>query len=138
MSEHRPTALALLAIGLSGPIVVTACSDRTLATDAADDTGEPSRPPAGAMFSECLAHEDCAPLPYCVFPEGEAGFCTRPCSNGMPDGCDPPGAGTAALTCIEVGSGQPVCALDCDSATCPFDMTCEAVDTLAGERRICF
>lgn len=122
-----------------GCLAVAACSDRTLTTDPAGETTmEPERPEAGEMFAECRAHDDCRPLPYCVFPEDEAGFCTRPCTNGLPDTCESPGSGSAALDCLDVGSGQPVCALDCAKGSCPFEMVCQDVATPDGERRICF
>ena len=99
------------------------------------------QPEPGGMYAPCDAVAQCSPYEFCVFPQGEQGFCADACiSPDDPEGCDPaPGQG-AAVGCLDIGvpDGRWVCALDCNGATCPAGMTCEAVQTPQGPREICF
>lgn len=120
-----------------------ACADRTIAEDSGDDDPAlmPGEQPlaAGAMYSPCTDSSEC-PESLCVFPRGEAGFCSAPCTAPSDaDNCDPP-PGDQSATCLDIGlpSGAWVCALDCADAPCPHGMRCEQVMASDGGRSICF
>lgn len=139
-APHR--LLVLLALGLGG-----ACTDRSTADDGVgdedpsggDEAGEQPTEP-GSMFSPCQQSSECAPQEFCVFPQGESGYCTSACASPSdPSNCDlPPGNQTS--TCFDIGldDGRWVCALECGSASCPRGMRCEPVTAAGGERSICF
>ncbi|MCA9709591.1 MAG: hypothetical protein KDK70_27380 [Myxococcales bacterium] len=106
------------------------------------DPGDPGDQPAepGVMYSACVQSSECAPQEFCVFPQGESGFCTSAClAPTDPSGCDPP-PGDQGSTCFDIGlvDGRWVCALDCASSPCPRGMRCESVAAAGGERSICF
>lgn len=127
-----PALLALLACGEQVPILANADTD--------DPGVQPMDP--GAAYSPCGAPEACAPLPYCVFPSGEQGFCTEQCSSpDDPSNCvDDPGQLGRAF-CLDIGlpSQDRVCAIDCgDGLPCPEGMRCEEVQTGAGPKKACF
>jgi hypothetical protein len=129
-----------------GPAVdteaTTAATDpdpSTTTTSDVDPGEQPSQ--AGAMYSACEAAAQCGELEFCVFPPGEAGYCSAAClSPTDPSGCDPaPGEG-AGVSCLDIGipDGRQVCALDCSQGACPTGMRCEGIETGSGERSICF
>jgi hypothetical protein len=106
--------------------------------DASDDEGQrPSE--AGSMYAECEHANQCGELDYCVFPPGEAGYCSDRCDVPEID-CDPSPGGTAAVVCIDVGHPSArLCALDCrGDVVCPVGMRCDRVETNEGEKEICF
>ena len=127
----------LLVIALAGcgsNVPVSASSDT-------EDVGiQPEEP--GAVYSPCASPDACRPLPYCVFPSGEEGFCTRECtSQDDPAECpDDPGQLGRAF-CMDIGlpSDNRVCAIGCsDGLPCPEGMRCEEVQTDDGPQRACF
>lgn len=126
-------------------LLPVACADRTLdetGDEAGPDGPEPGDQPqaAGAMYSPCQVSPDC-PDGLCVFPSGEAGFCSAPCAApDDPGNCaPPPGDQTPSCLDIRLPTGSPVCALDCADAPCPRGMRCEQVlDGDDSERAICF
>jgi hypothetical protein len=139
-----PLLVALLAL--------LACSSRAVGDEDAggseptddDSPGElepgeqPSAP--GSMFSPCTQSSECTPQEFCVFPQGEAGYCTSACAaTDDPSNCEPP-PGDQPPTCFDIGldDGRWVCALDCADAPCPTGMRCEQVATGGGERALCF
>ena len=135
-------------------VLLAACNDRTVGDDAqADDDAEDEsdgggdgpgvRPgAAGSMYSVCLEVPQCMPLDYCVFPAGEAGYCSDLCGDGQDASvCDAAPGGDRDPTCLDIGlgDGNTVCALPCDALPCPEDMRCEGISTPAGgEAQICF
>jgi len=131
-----PDSILLLLVAC-GPTVSTSSSD----TDADDEEVGVQPQEAGAVYSPCGAPGACAPLPYCVFPDGEAGFCTQECTApGDPSGCpDDPGDLGRAF-CLDIGLPEArVCAIDCsDGLPCPEGMRCEEVETADGPQRACF
>jgi hypothetical protein len=120
-----------------------ACTDRDLVEESGEsgelEPGEQPQAP-GAMYAPCKASTDC-PGGLCVFPTGEAGYCSASCGAAADAArCAPP-PGDQPPTCLDIGlpSGEPVCALDCAAAPCPVGMRCEGVRTGGGEERsICF
>lgn len=131
-------------------VLPAACSARSVADDdasAGDPTTDPDelepgdQPTApGSMFSPCMQSSECAPQEFCVFPQGEAGYCTSSClAQTDPSNCDAP-PGDQPSTCFDIGldDGRWVCALDCADAPCPRGMRCEQVTTAAGDRSLCF
>ncbi len=97
-------------------------------------------PGPGTMFSPCMRSAECLPQEFCVFPQGEMGFCTSACVAPQdPANCDAP-PGDQPLACFDIGleDGRRVCALDCRDAPCPRGMRCEGVTTGDGDRSICF
>lgn len=128
-----PLAMALLACGSQVPTTSTSETD--------EDVGV--QPAArGAVYSPCGSPDACAPLPYCVFPSGEDGYCTQECIGpDDPSGCpDDPGQLGRAF-CLDIGlpSGARVCGIDCgDDLPCPEGMRCEEVQTDDGPTRACF
>jgi hypothetical protein len=142
IAPARPLASLLAAL------LATACSSRAVGNDdpgsldTPPDEPEPGDQPTepGAMFSPCTRSAECAPQEFCVFPQGEAGYCTSACTAPTdPGNCDPP-PGDQPPTCFDIGltDGRWVCALDCVDAPCPRGMRCEAVATGDGERSLCF
>jgi hypothetical protein len=129
--------------------LVLACSSRRVPDDEGGDEDptvgsalEPGEQPTapGAMFSACTLSSECAPLEFCVFPQGEAGYCASACTAPTdPSNCDPP-PGDQPSTCFDIGlaDGRWVCALDCTEAPCPNGMRCEQVTTGDGQRSLCF
>lgn len=118
------------------------CTDRSIA-EAGDpeeelDPGEQPVAP-GAMYSPCTASAEC-PDGLCVFPSGEAGFCSAPCAAPTDAGACAPAPGDQTTTCFDIGlpDGRWVCALDCDDVACPTGMRCEQVSAGDGPRSICF
>jgi hypothetical protein len=128
-------------------VLACACSSRSVEDDDAagsDDPGElePGEQPTapGSMFSPCMESSECTPQELCVFPQGEAGYCTSACAApDDPSSCDPP-PGDQPPTCFDIGlpDGRWVCALDCADAPCPNGMRCEQVATSEGGRSLCF
>ena len=124
-----------------------ACSSRAVSDDEGMGGGESSDPVAGeqppgpgTMFSPCQRSAECPPLEFCVFPQGEDGFCTGACvAPDDPSNCDPP-PGDQLPACFDIGldDGRFVCALDCADAPCPLGMRCEQVASGSSERSICF
>lgn len=125
-----------------------ACSARPVDADddeSAGDTNEideagvqPSE--RGTMYSACERSAECAPLEFCVFPQGESGYCTAACSSPTnPSNCAL-APGSQELSCFDIGlaDGRQVCALDCASAPCPRGMRCEGVNSGGVARSICF
>lgn len=156
MDERSPTPLlcsaivpARLPVLLVAVLLACACSSRQVDDDddgagSADTTDElepgdqPTAP--GSMFSPCSMSSECAPQEFCVFPQGEAGYCTSACATPTdPSSCDPP-PGDQPPACFDIGldDGRWVCALDCADAPCPRGMRCEQVATGDGNRSICF
>jgi len=135
-----PTPLALL-LALVPLALSSACADRTIA-DAGDEDLEPGDQPqaAGALYAPCTASSDC-PDGLCVFPSGEAGYCSVPClAPGDPAPCEP-APGDQSPGCLDIGlpGGELVCALDCGADPCPRGMRCERVMARGGAgRSICF
>jgi hypothetical protein len=139
VGEMRVADLAWLAI-----VTVLGCGPQVESDGGGGSEGDPGERPSspGAMYSACATVDECAPLPLCVFPTREGGYCSASCVG--PDdasGCAPaPGAG-AEVSCLDIGlpDGATACALDCSQGVCPTGMTCEAIETPAGDpRRICF
>lgn len=129
-----PLALAALACGSQVSSSVTDDS-----TD--EEVGiQPEDPEA--VYSACGSPDACSPLPYCVFPSGETGYCTRECvSPDDPTGCpdDPGGLGRAFCLDIGLPSGARVCGISCeDGLPCPEGMRCEQVETDDGPTSACF
>lgn len=141
MSMHVRRLTSLLVV-LCG-VAPGACTDRELAEEGevADGELEPGEQPiaAGAMYSPCELSSEC-PDGLCVFPAGEAGYCSGPCAAPIDPGrCAPP-PGDQPATCFDIGlpDGTWVCALDCEDAPCPRGMRCEQVMASDGARAICF
>lgn len=139
MPEHmqRRTLTSLLVATLLLP----GCStDRTIVEEGDDPEMVGEQPVApGAMYSPCTNSNEC-PDGLCVFPSGEAGYCSAPCTAPTdPGNCAPP-PGDQMTTCFDVGlpDGSWVCALDCEDIGCPTGMRCEQVQAADGERAICF
>jgi hypothetical protein len=140
---------ALLWASVWASACLAACSARSVEDDdagAADDPSagalEPGDQPTapGSMFSPCMQSSECAPQEFCVFPQGEAGYCTSACTAPTdPSNCDPP-PGDQPSACFDIGldDGRWVCALDCAEAPCPRGMRCEQVTTATGARSLCF
>ena len=131
----RNSILLVIALAGCGSNVPVGASSDT------EDVGVQPEDP-GAVYSPCGSPDACDPLPYCVFPSGEEGFCTRECAApDDPAGCpDDPGKLGRAF-CLEIGlpSGNKVCAINCsDGLPCPDGMRCEEVETDAGPQRACF
>lgn len=131
-------------------LLACACSSRSVDDSGDDAVGsadtndelEPGEQPTapGSMFSPCMQSSECVPQELCVFPQGEAGYCTSACATPTdPSNCDAP-PGDQPPTCFDIGldDGRWVCALDCADAPCPHGMRCEQVATGAGNRTICF
>jgi hypothetical protein len=132
-------------------LALLACSSRHVEDDGAGSAETSDDPPGelepgeqptapGSMFSPCMQSSACAPQEFCVFPQGEAGYCTSACTTPEdPSNCDPP-PGDQPPTCFDIGLPDErwVCALDCADAPCPNGMRCEQVATGGGERSLCF
>jgi hypothetical protein len=149
------SARLLLAFGLS----LGACTDRDLSgTDLGDDDGESEDAPEaeipddydpgdrpgepGSMYSVCADSSVCTPLEFCVFPAGEAGFCSDACA-GTDDAsvCDVAPDGEPRAFCFDIGlpDGRRVCAIDCEGGRdCPRGMRCEEVESAGEATRVCF
>ncbi len=130
--------LLLLWVAGCGSQVSTESADEV---DTDDDPGErPSEP--GQSYSACGDPDECLPMPYCVFPQGEAGFCTQACGSGDDAStCALDPGTTDRVFCLDIGlpDGRTVCALDCaDGFPCPEGMRCEGIDTDAGPQQVCF
>lgn len=105
--------------------------------DPGDRPGEP-----GSMYSVCADSSVCTPLEFCVFPAGEAGFCSDACA-GMEDAsvCDVAPDGEARAFCFDIGlpDGRRVCAIDCENGrACPRGMRCEEVESAGAAKHVCF
>jgi len=145
--------------GLRGPIAAVAlalmaCGGRQIGdTDAIeqqedeDDDATPgddpgSRPQSpGSMYSACTDTSVCMPLEFCVFPQGEAGFCTGACGAGDDATvCDAAPGEDRLPFCMDIGltDGRTVCALGCDGLSCPRGMRCEEVESASGAQLACF
>jgi len=138
----------VLSLGLS-----LSCSARSVPDDdmgvnsSAGSMGETDGPEAGvqpsaagAMYSPCERSAQCPPQEFCVFPQGESGYCTSACATPTdPSNCDP-SPGDQLQTCFDIGlqDGRWVCALECARAPCPRGMRCEQVASGGSERAICF
>ena len=117
-----------------------ACSDRPIAGSGEDDPElDPGEQPiaAGALYSPCTESSEC-PGRLCVFPSGEAGFCSAPCDAAEHPGRCEPTPGDQPATCLDIGLPTPACAIDCEDASCPRGMRCEQVLSGSDERSICF
>lgn len=151
MARHRGTSPAVprvsptvrnwLYIPLLLGLVACSTQDPLISVDDGEDPGEQPMEP-GAAYSPCGDPDACNPLPYCVFPSGEQGFCTGECTApDDPSNCvDDPGQLGRAF-CLDIGlpSGNTVCAIDCsDGISCPDGMRCEEVQTDGGRRKACF
>lgn len=105
-----------------------------------DDPG--SRPMSpGSMYSACTDTSVCMPLEFCVFPQGEAGFCTGACGPGDDASvCDAAPGEDRLPVCMDIGltDGRTVCALGCDGLSCPRGMRCEEVESASGAQLACF
>jgi hypothetical protein len=132
--------IALLLVFLV-PVGSAGCTDRALGAN--DETGDPpdnrvERPKDG-QWSPCEEQPDCSGVEFCVFPMDEAGFCTDACGGAGPDGCPPAYAGSIESSCVGIGGGNEVCALECDDgARCPVGMVCERVELPDGPHALCF
>ena len=129
--------LAVLSPGCGSQVPADAANG----VDTDEDPGErPSEP--GQTYSACGEPNECLPMPYCVFPSGEEGFCTEPCGAGNdPSTCALDPGTTDRVFCLDIGlpDDASVCALDCsDNFPCPDGMRCEDVDTDQGAQRVCF
>lgn len=143
-TRTQPLVAALvLALG-------SGCGGRQLGEDADDtqpmddamqiDPGQRPQAP-GSMYSACTDTSVCPPLEFCVFPQGEAGFCTGAC--GPADDasvCDAAPGDDRIPFCMDIGltDGRTVCALGCDGLTCPGGMRCEEVEAASGAQLACF
>ncbi len=146
-SRSRALVLSTVLVSAGAGLLAMACSSRSVADGEAGDSDpseglEPGEQPSepGAMFSPCAQSSECAPQEFCVFPQGEAGYCTSACTAPSdPSNCDPP-PGDQPAACFDIGlaDGRWVCALDCVEAPCPNGMRCEQVVTRDGERSLCF
>ena len=137
----------LVAFGLC--VALVACGGRQLeledgdgSSDAPDDDDPGRRPQSrGSMYSACTDTSVCAPLEFCVFPQGEAGFCTAACGAGSdPSGCAEAPGEDRTPECMDIGlpDGRTVCALGCGDLSCPREMRCEEVESAAGAQLACF
>ncbi len=138
LARSRAATLGLLLLGSCSSRPVEDGSASSDPTDGPVPGEQPTAP--GAMFSPCMASSECAPQELCVFPQGEAGYCTSACAApDDPSSCDPP-PGDQTPTCFDIGlaDGRWVCALDCVDAPCPHGMRCEQVAAGGGERSLCF
>ena len=131
---RRRLVMSLLAALSSG-----ACADRTIAEAGEDPEVDPGEQPsaAGALYSPCTNSSECPEL-LCVFPSGEAGFCSAPCETADDPGRCEPTPGDQPATCLDIGLPVTACALDCEDAPCPVGMRCERVMSGGDERSICF
>ncbi len=133
----RLVALCLVVVlsGCGSTVPVSTSSD----TD--EDVGVQPMDP-GSVYSPCGSPDACEPLPYCVFPSGEEGYCTQECTSpDDPSNCpdDPGNLGRAFCLDIGLPTGARVCAIDCsDGLQCPEGMRCEGVQTDDGPQRACF
>ncbi|MEM6990910.1 MAG: hypothetical protein AAF721_10445 [Myxococcota bacterium] len=129
--------------------LVVACSDRQIDPmmegDESEDgmLGDPGVRPSspGSMYSACTDTAVCAPLEFCVFPQGEAGFCTAACGpDNDASACDAAPGEDRDPVCMDIGlpDGRTVCALGCDGLSCPRQMRCEEVDAASGAQLACF
>jgi hypothetical protein len=96
----------------------------------------------GAMYSVCADSSVCTPLEFCVFPAGEAGFCSDACDH-LEDAsnCDAAPDGEARAFCLDIGlpDERRVCAIDCENGRpCPDGMRCEQVESGGRGRGVCF
>jgi hypothetical protein len=136
-----PLLVVLLACACSSRSVDDTGDDSAGSADTNDELEPGEQPTApGSMFSPCMQSSECAPQEFCVFPQGEAGYCTSACATPTdPSNCDSP-PGDQSPTCFDIGldDGRWVCALDCADAPCPNGMRCEQVATGDGNRSICF
>ncbi|MEM7154470.1 MAG: hypothetical protein AAF799_16605 [Myxococcota bacterium] len=133
---------ALLAVSLA-----LACSARPVDSDDEDesdstDIDEAGVQPSeqGTMYSACGTSAECAPLEFCVFPQGETGFCTAACASPTNSSNCAGAPGNQELSCFDIGlaDDRQVCALDCAATPCPRGMRCEAVNSGGTARSICF
>jgi len=92
-------------------VLLAACSARSVDDEGAssgssadpDELDPGDRPTApGAMFSACMQSSECAPQEFCVFPQGEAGYCTSACTTPTdPGNCEaPPGDQPSMNACV--------------------------------------
>jgi hypothetical protein len=134
----RSIVVAIAFVLGCGPNVVDDVAD----TSEGGGEGAGERPSeAGAMYSACTMVSMCTPLEFCVFPPGEAGYCSAACNGADPSGCAPAPGNGADLSCLDIGEpqGRLVCALDCSHGACPSGMRCEAIEDPSGTARsICF
>lgn len=140
--KGRALAVAML-------LFTMACTERDMLggadeVEARDDADDPGDQPEGegVMFASCTDLSQCDPLEFCVFPSGEAGFCSDACA-GVDDNapCDVLPDGMSEATCLDIGvpDGRRVCAIDCEGGReCPRGMRCEEVELGGEARRICF
>lgn len=113
--------------------LLSACADRSVATEVGGETG--SAPAPGEPLAACVDESDCFD-DWCVHPADEPGFCTFACADASscPDGA----SGTATSVCLAVANDE-VCALDCGAnRSCPTGMRCEQIESEGGARSICF
>lgn len=127
-------------------LATQACNGRELSAlseeeDIAEsDPGDRPMSP-GSMYSACTDTSTCAPLEFCVFPQGEAGFCTAACGAGDdPAPCSDAPNDDRTPVCMGIGlpDSRTVCALGCEGLSCPDGMRCEEVDAPTGAQLACF
>ena len=112
------------------------CNERATAPQEGERPTDP-----GEQYSECTESADCAPLPFCVHPPDESGFCSEACAPaGDAESCPDSPGGSATTRCVDIGNPSAnLCALDCNgSKTCPGGMRCQEVLTAEGARSLCF
>ncbi len=136
----------LLTASLPLLLALPACSSRSVddtgddqAETIADDPGDQPTAP-GTMYSPCGSSDECPPQEFCVFPQGESGYCTSACAAPTdPSNCDL-APGDQPRICFDIGldDGRLVCAIDCADASCPRGMRCEQVASGDREPSICF
>ncbi|MBL4686169.1 MAG: hypothetical protein JKY37_16365 [Nannocystaceae bacterium] len=131
---------------LAAFVAALACNSRELGAlseeqDTTDsDPGDRPMSP-GSMYSACTDTSTCAPLEFCVFPQGEAGFCTAACGpREDPAPCNDAPSDDRSPICMSIGlpDSRTVCALGCDGLSCPNGMRCEEVDAPTGAQLACF
>lgn len=137
-------------IGTLALSMAFACGGRNLG-DPMDDAQDPDSAEAsdpgvrpgsrGSMYSACSDTSVCTPHEFCVFPQGEAGYCSAACGPGDDiTTCDLAPGEDRDPSCMDIGlpDGRTVCALGCASLTCPGGMRCEEVQSASGAQFACF
>lgn len=133
-------AVALSHVGGCGERALTDGEDAT--DDVMDDIDVGERPTnPGSVYSACTDTSACSPLEFCVFPAGEAGFCTSACGQDEDtSSCAEPPGDTRSPICMDIGlpDARTVCAVSCDGVSCPDGMRCEEVEAAGSAVFACF